>query len=161
MTLKQINAKILSLGKAQAKTNLEIHEVLCHITMHGLTHDGDVSAYDRLLEAVKGVHRKAIIAWILGEGIGRFENGVAKLNKSKFNEMRENVTLDELLQTIPWFEDVPTVAEDSLAFDELEALKRFVKNCTKASESKRERLHPELETEVRNLLAKFALKAPV
>lgn len=112
MTLKQINSAIAKVGKAQDKTNADIHVLLCHLTMHALENSGDVDGFNRLLAAVKGTDRKAIVDWSVDFAPVKFsKDGKATLNQGRFKELTGVVSLAELIEGPTWLDGVKNMRE--------------------------------------------------
>lgn len=119
LNISEIKARIAQIGEKQAATNQDIHEVLCHATMHALTiGNGDVTAFGLLFESVKGADRKAIAKWVHDFTPAKLrDDGTVGLNKTRFKELRDVLTLDELLNGVSWSDYVPDMKQVARSFD--------------------------------------------
>lgn len=112
MSLKALERAISKAAGRTTKNNHEWHVLLCHATMHALENGGDVSAYDKIMAGMLGKDRKAVARWVKEFGVGRIrDDGTFELNKGAFKQHKDNLTLDELVDSAPWFEFVPNAKQ--------------------------------------------------
>lgn len=115
MKLTQIKTRAKSIGTKQGKLNEEIHELLCHSTIHALEH-GDITGTSAIFKAVRGADRGAMTKWIHAYGLGRInKDGEFAINKTARNEAA--FTLEDLLQGETWYSMTPTEQDIAKEWD--------------------------------------------
>ena len=125
MNKKQIVAKITSIGKRAETLRNDIQEVLiatvCHVVEHG-----EVSLYDKLLNATKGANRVGIHVWIKEHGGAIYKDGKFEINATWLKDARAGYKKDPKLaraefekrieaEPLPlWYEDAAQAEEEPI-----------------------------------------------
>ena len=104
---KAITAGIKAAGTSLATARDKIQYAAVLIVNHALLFD-DVSAGTRLLDAVKGADRQALVTWFETHGPFRLKDGAFKLNKAGQRTMAP-LSEDEMAALPAWYELVPGV----------------------------------------------------
>lgn len=119
-TNKRIAKQIKSIAGRNKTLRNMIQSTLCEIAAHAYQH-GDVTLYDRLLDAVRGQDRKALIDWIEEYGFARMRSdkgtfgSVSQSTKEAAGYADGQAVYDEYTApdtTVkPWFDFVKTVQQ--------------------------------------------------
>jgi len=119
-TNKRIAKQIKSIAGRNKTLRNMIQSTLCEIAAHAYQH-GDVTLYDRLLDAVRGQDRKALIDWIEEYGFARMRSdkgtfgSVSQSTKEAAGYADGQAVFDDYTApdtTIkPWFDFVKSVKQ--------------------------------------------------
>ena len=134
-TNKRINGQIKAIGNRNKTLRDMIQSTLCEIAAHAYQH-GDVTLFNKLLGAVRGQDRKAMIDWIeeygfaqmrSGENAGTFGLAKSKVKDADYADAQavfdDYTAADTTVK--PWFEftkSVSQIAKDMSAPQLLNAL---------------------------------------
>lgn len=94
----------------------DIQVALLNCAMHTLE-SGDYRLYDPLLDALKGVNRDAVMAWIVKYGFVTYKSKEYQVNKSRVAAYKGATLADLATETPFWYADVKTRQEVKDAFD--------------------------------------------
>lgn len=134
-TNKRINGQIKAIGNRNKTLRNMIQSTLCEIAAHAYQH-GDVTLFNKLLGAVRGQDRKAMIDWIeeygfaqmrSGEHAGTFGLAKSKVKDADYADAQavyDDYTAEDTTVK-PWFEftkSVSQIAKDMSAPQLLNAL---------------------------------------
>jgi len=165
LTVTQINAKIAGVRKSTATMRANVQEILCNAAGHAYEH-GDVTSFDRIIEATAGMNRKKILKWIKANGFAavNIETGKFKVNKSarKSADFEGGHAVSVYLSTeVPvWFDNEETLTQLAKDVDVhallAAALKRMDTMDAKEDGAKLTNKNPAATAELFNLLVERA-----
>jgi hypothetical protein len=139
LTSKQLNSKIAGIKRSTSAIRKNIHEVLCNAAGHAYEH-GDVTFYDRLIEATSGVNQKRIATWIKDNGFAVWNKEEERYNVNKSARDKADfadgfaVAMHLFTEVAPWYEDTKVKTPDQKALDIDTALQSLVKRIGNAND---------------------------
>lgn len=165
LTVKQLNARIAGVRKSTATMRSNVQEILCNAAGHAYEH-GDVTSFDRLIEATSGMNRKKIVKWIKLNGFAVVNPETSKFNVNK--SARKSADFEDghavsmyLFTEVPaWFDNEETVAQIAKDLD-VHALLAMALKKMDATEEKGAKLtnsNPEATAELFNLIVERAYR---
>lgn len=139
LTMKQLNTKIRSIAKRNAKLRDDIQEILVNIAGHAYEH-GDTTICVNLLNSVRGQDKVAIVKWLrdFAFTIVKTDGSVA-LNKSARNkaDFVDGAAVVESLADAPkWYDDAVTDSQAAKVLDPVARVKALIKSVEKADDVK-------------------------
>ena len=133
LSSKELTPKIDSIRKSTKAMRLSIQEVLIHSAANAYA-SGDVTSFDKLIAATRGVNQKAIMAWVRDYGFATYksEAGAYSLNKT----MRKNAdfadgdaVVEYLTNEVPaWYELQATTETIARELDVNKRLESLIKS---------------------------------
>ena len=133
LSSKELTPKIDSIRKSTKAMRLSIQEVLIHSAANAYA-SGDVTSFDKLIAATRGVNQKAIMRWVrdYGFAIYKVETGVYNLNKSmrKSADFADgDAVVEYLTNEVPaWYADVESAAQVAKELDVNKRLESLIKS---------------------------------
>ena len=99
--------RITNVAQSRYAMQRNIHEALCHATMHALNH-GDVTLFNKIMDAAgKACDRRAVIDWCAAHSLAKWNRNIAsfELNKGRRTALgNAHIGINELLDQTPWYE---------------------------------------------------------
>ena len=108
LTLKQLTPKINGIRKSTKAMRASVQEVLIHAAGNAFQ-DGDVTSFDKLIDATRGADQKAIMKWVreFGFAVYNTDKSCYNVNKAmrKSADFVDGEAVVEYLETQPtWYE---------------------------------------------------------
>jgi hypothetical protein len=134
---KSLGAKIGAVRRSTASLRVNIQEILCNAAGHAYE-SGDVTFFDRLLDATAGVNQKLISAWAVKYGFARLDaKGNFKLNKKAKGEadFADGAAVVEYLtdHADPWYVGAPSRKQIAQELDVAKRIENLAKAIEKAA----------------------------
>jgi len=131
LTTKQLNPKIAGVRKSTKAMRANIQEILVHAAGNAFQ-DGDVTAFDKLIDATRGADQKAIMKWVreFGFAVYNTDKNRYNVNKSmrKSADFVDGEAVVEYLGTqATWYELQSTVSQNAKELDVTKRLQSLLK----------------------------------
>mgnify|MGYP000011518295 FL=1 len=131
LTIKQLNPKIAGVRKSTKAMRANIQEILVHAAGNAFQ-SGDVTAFDKLIDATRGADQKAIMKWVreFGFAVYNTDKNCYNVNKSmrKSADFVDGEAVVEYLGTqVTWYELQSTVSQNAKELDVTKRLEALLK----------------------------------
>jgi hypothetical protein len=131
LTVKQLNTKIAGVRKSTKAMRANIQEILVHAAGNAFQ-SGDVTAFDKLIDATRGADQKAIMKWVreFGFAVYNTDKNCYNVNKSmrKSADFVDGEAVVEYLGTqATWYELQSTVSQNAKELDVTKRLQSLLK----------------------------------
>ena len=131
LTVKQLNPKIAGVRKSTKAMRANIQEILVHAAGNAFQ-DGDVTAFDKLIDATRGADQKAIMKWVREFGFAVYNTDKSRYNVNK--SMRKSAdfvdgeaVVEYLGTQATWYELQSTVSQNAKELDVTKRLQSLLK----------------------------------
>jgi hypothetical protein len=131
LTVKQLNPKIAGVRKSTKAMRANIQEILVHAAGNAFQ-SGDVTAFDKLIDATRGADQKAIMKWVreFGFAVYNTDKNCYNVNMSmrKSADFVDGEAVVEYLGTqATWYELQSTVSQNANELDVTKRLQSLLK----------------------------------
>ena len=131
LTLKQLTPKINGIRKSTKAMRASVQEVLIHAAGNAFQ-SGDVTAFDKLIDATRGADQKAIMKWVreFGFAVYNTDKSCYNVNKAmrKSADFVDGEAVVEYLETQPtWYEMQASTKDIAKELDVTKRLQSLLK----------------------------------